>query len=76
MTAIDLATLAAVSGGMRLDRMRESTNVEDVRNVPPGEQRASPPVALPPLHRRPGDLASQAGLDSMIELGMRDKRRG
>ena len=76
MRSIDLAALAVVSGGMRLDRMRESTNVEDVRDVPPDQQRESPPVALPPLHRRPGDLASQAGLDSMSKLGMRNKRRG
>lgn len=76
MTAIDRDTLAVVSGGMRLDRMRESTNVEDVRGVPPDQQRESPPVALPPLRRTPGDLASQAGLDSMTKLGMRDKRRG
>ena len=44
MRPIDLATLGGVHGGMRLDRMRESTNVEDRRGEAPPLEEMDRPV--------------------------------
>ena len=38
MKPLDLDALAGVHGGMRLDRMRESTNVEDRRGETPPQE--------------------------------------
>jgi hypothetical protein len=65
---LDALDLARVLGGMNLEGMRESTNVEDRRNMTPRESMnaPSPPAApLPPLVRTPGDLPSQLGIDSI-----------
>lgn len=68
MTNIDLDDLAAVCGGMNLDGVPESTNVEDRRGLSPRESmrvKSPPAPPLPPLVRTPGDLSSQAGLDDI-----------
>jgi len=68
MTEIDPATLTAVTGGMNLEGLPESANIEDRRGLTPRESmrvNSPPPPPLPPLVRTPGDLSSQAGLDSI-----------
>ena len=68
MTNIDLETLSTVTGGMRWQDFRPSTNVEDRRGLTPAQSRRvpTPPVApLPPLTRTPDDLSHQAGLDDI-----------
>ena len=75
MKPLDLATLAGVHGGMRWEDFRPSTNVEDRRHLSRRDsmRAKSPPAApLPPLHRTPGDLSSQAGLD---DIGRHTGRR-
>jgi len=60
--------LASVSGGMRLDDLPLSTNVEDRRGLSRRESmrvRSRPAPPLPPLHRTPGDLPHQLGLDDI-----------
>ena len=68
MKTIDDEVLASVSGGMRWQDFRESTNVEDRRGMTPWQSMhvKSPPAApLLPLHRTPNDLSHQAGLDDI-----------
>jgi hypothetical protein len=68
MQNIDLAELAGVCGGMNIDNFRPSQNIEDRRGLTRKESMSvkSPPAPpLPPLVRTPGDLSSQAGLDSI-----------
>jgi len=70
--------LAAVHGGMRLDGMRPSENIEDRRGMTRRESmraRGTPAAPLPPLHRTPGDLSSQAGLDDIAGFARRNRRR-
>lgn len=72
MTNIDLETLATVTGGMKWEDFRRSTNVEDRRGLTPSQSRhvKSPPAApLPPLTRTPNDLSHQAGLDDIGKSG-------
>ncbi|HSN25141.1 MAG TPA: hypothetical protein VLT45_02615, partial [Kofleriaceae bacterium] len=52
--------LARVTGGMRWQDFRPSTNIEDRRGLTPWQSMhvKSPPAApLPPLHRTPNDLS-------------------
>jgi hypothetical protein len=68
MTNIDLEALAGVRGGMNIEGLPESQNVEDRRGLTPRESmrvKSPPAPPLPPLHREPGDLSSQAGLDDI-----------
>jgi hypothetical protein len=65
---IDPSAVDGVCGGMKLDHMRRSENIEDRRGMSVEDSlrvptRPSPP--LPPLVRTPGDLSSQAGLDDI-----------
>jgi hypothetical protein len=68
ITEIDPSAIAGVCGGMNLDNVPLSPNVEDRRGMSLEDSlraptRPGPP--LPPLIRRPGDLSSQAGLDDI-----------
>ena len=68
MKHIDEDELATVSGGMRWEDFRPSTNIEDRRGMTPYQSMhvKSPPAApLPPLQRTPDDLSHQAGLDDI-----------
>jgi hypothetical protein len=74
---LDLDQLARVTGGMRLDDLPMSTNIEDRRGLSRRESmrvRSRPAPPLPPLHRTPGDLPSQLGLDD-IHVPHRRHRR-
>lgn len=80
MTELDLDQLASVSGGMKWEDMRPSTNVEDRRGWTAAQNRRVPIESFPPPvlgPRTPGDLPSQAGLDDMDGLvkRMRAERR-
>lgn len=77
MQQIDSDQLARVVGGLNLDDLPESTNVEDRRGMTRRQSMhvRSPPA--PPLHlppRYPGDLPSQAGIDD-IGKHLRKPRR-
>lgn len=77
MMRLDPAILDNVHGGMRLEGMRQSENVEDRRGLSRRESMRVRPARVPPLvlpPRHPGDLASQAGLDDMDKL-FRKRRR-
>lgn len=68
MTNISRRILAAVTGGMKWQQFRRSTNVEDRRGLSPWQSThvQSPlPPPLPPLQRTPNDLSHQAGLDDI-----------
>jgi hypothetical protein len=70
MTFIDIdpSAAAGVCGGMNLDNVPLSKNVEDRRGMSLEDSmraRTQPSPPLPPLVRRPGDLSSQAGLDDI-----------
>ena len=76
MQTLDLDELAHVCGGMNLEGMPESTNVEDRRGLTRKQSMAIKPTLappLPPLVRTPGDLPSQLGLDD-IKLPPRKRR--
>ena len=60
--------LAAVTGGMKWQDFRPSTNIEDRRGLTPRESmrvQSSPAPPLPPLVRTPNDLSHQLGLDDI-----------
>lgn len=68
ISEIDPTGVAGVCGGMKLDHMRRSTNIEDRRDLSIEDSLRVPTLPappLPPLVRRPGDLSSQAGLDDI-----------
>ncbi|MBV8761481.1 MAG: bacteriocin [Deltaproteobacteria bacterium] len=68
MKTLNDQDLATISGGMRLDDLPESQNIEDRRGMTPYQSMhvKSPPAApLPPLQRTPNDLSHQAGLDDI-----------
>lgn len=68
MTNIDPEALAAVSGGMKWQEFRPSTNVEDRRGMSRWQSmhaRSHPAPPLPPLTRTPNDLSHQLGLDDI-----------
>jgi bacteriocin-like protein len=68
MKTIDDNDLAAVTGGMKWEQFRPSTNIEDRRGLSPRESmrvKSPPAPPLPPLTRSPGDLSHQAGLDDI-----------
>ena len=78
VTPLGRTALAAVHGGMKWEDFRQSTNVEDYRQLTPRQRmrlRPAPVAPLPPLHRTPGDLSSQAGLDDMNRFAPRRRRR-
>ena len=65
---IEAGALAAVSGGMNLDNVPRSQNIEDRRGMSLQDSLRAPTLPsppLPPLVRTPGDLSSQAGLDDI-----------
>jgi hypothetical protein len=62
---------------MRWQDFRPSENVEDRRGLSLRDSmriRPQPAPPLPPLHRTPGDLSSQLGLDH-IHIPQRRHRR-
>lgn len=68
MKTIDIDDLAAVSGGMKWQDFRPSTNIEDRRGLTPSESmrvKSPPAPSLPPLVRTPNDLSHQLGLDDI-----------
>jgi hypothetical protein len=70
ITQLEPFDLASVRGGMNLDGMRESTNIEDRRGLTPYQSmhvKTPPPQPLPPLVRTPNDLPHQAGLDDITK---------
>lgn len=72
---LSLEQLATVHGGMRWQHFRPSQNVEDRRG---SSQRSPRPRALPIPELGPrydGDLPSQAGLDDVIRMQRRRRRR-
>jgi len=65
---IDPGALANVCGGMNLDGVTPSENIEDRRDMSLEDSMnapTQPSQPLPPLIRTPGDLSSQAGLDDI-----------
>jgi len=60
--------LALATGGLRLDDVPDSTNIDDRRGMTRRQsmnvKRPLPPP-IPPLQRHPGDLASELGLDDI-----------
>ena len=77
VVAVSPEQLLAVSGGMKWEHMRPSENVEDRRGMSRRDSmraRGTPVAPLPPLHRTPGDLPSQAGLDD-LDKHVRRRRR-
>ncbi len=76
MKTIKNEQLAAVTGGMKWEEFRPSTNVEDRRGLTRWQSmhvKATPPPPLPPLVRTPNDLSHQAGLD---DIKLRGPARG
>jgi bacteriocin-like protein len=72
---ITIHDLATISGGMRWEHMRPSTNIEDRRHLSPRESmrvRTPPAAPIAPVPRTPGDLPSQAGID---DIGRHSGRR-
>ena len=70
ITQIEPFELATVRGGMNLDGLPESTNVEDRRGLTRYQSmhvKTPPPTPLPPLVRTPNDLSHQAGLDDITK---------
>ena len=73
-TAIELDLLAGVTGGMKWDQFRRSTNVEDRSHWSRWESRHAPVIELPDPRvgpRTPNDLPHQAGLDDLDTLHQR-----
>ena len=79
ITQLDPFDLATVRGGMNLDSLPESTNVDDRRGMTRYQSmhvKTPPPQPLPPLVRTPGDLPSQAGVDDITKnIRVPKKRR-
>jgi hypothetical protein len=70
--------LAAVTGGMRLDDLPESPHVEDRRGWSRRRSMNARSAIYPepkPGPRFEGDLPSQLGLDDLIAMGHRSRRR-
>ena len=68
MQSIDRSQLLSVTGGMRWDQFRPSTNVEDDRGLTPEQSMNRPMTFAPPIKypaRTPNDLPHQAGLDDI-----------
>ena len=70
LTPVDRLDHATVRGGMNLDGVPASTDIDDRRGLTPSQSlhaKSPPAPPLPPLVRTPGDLASQAGLDDITK---------
>lgn len=68
MKTLDPDQLVAVTGGMKWEDFRPSTNIEDRRGLSPWQSmhvKSPPAPPLPPLVRTPNDLSHQAGLDDI-----------
>lgn len=68
MKTIDPNDLTTVAGGMRLDDLPLSNNIEDRRGLTPYQSmhvKSPPAPPLPPLVRTPNDLSHQLGLDDI-----------
>ena len=67
MKPIEPIDLANVLGGINLDNLPASDNIEDRRGLSRRDSLRPRPLApvQPPLPHTPGDLASQAGLDDI-----------
>ncbi|GEM_PF-5002954 len=73
MSEIDRDALALVSGGLNTSQMTPSTNVEDRRGWSRRRSMNAPVTYLPTpkWHHEPGDLADQAGYNSIGPLAKR-----
>ena len=68
MKTINPEELVTVTGGMKWQDFRESTNIEDRRGLTRYQSmhvKSPPAPPLPPLVRTPNDLSHQLGLDDI-----------